>query len=245
MNFKENPVIWLYLNKKIAYPSEYFNSLQYYQKPVDDIKKKDFLSNLINKYPDDEQIERTKEFIKWYKYEIGEELSQLYLKSDIILLTDVFESFIKISIKKFTTFALYCVSLPSYTWQCWMRYTKINLQTLQDKDLILTLQNNIGRRLSSVKGDRYVVPDENKKILYIDANNSYGWAMSQMLPYDEIEIWVGHPELYMDKLEDILNTEDDSDVGEFVEVDINYPDNMKQKTKVFPIAPEKKISAQD
>ena len=36
-------------------------------------------------------------------------------------------------------------------------------------------------------GDRYVKSDENKKILYIDANNFYGWAMSQYLPYDDIK----------------------------------------------------------
>ena len=35
--------------------------------------------------------------------------------------------------------------------------------------------------------DRYVKPDENKKILYRDANNLYGHSMSQMLPYDEIK----------------------------------------------------------
>ena len=66
-------------------------------------------------------------------------------------------------------------------------------------------------------------------ILYIDANNLYGYAMSECLPYDEIEIWHGHPDLYMDKLEDTLNTEDDTDIGCFVKVDLKYPDNIKQK----------------
>ena len=35
-----------------------------------------------------------------------------------------------------------------------------------------------------------------KKILYFDANSLYGHSMSQMLPYDEIEMWHGHPDLY-------------------------------------------------
>ena len=34
-------------------------------------------------------------------------------------------------------------------------------------------------------GDRYVKSDDNKKILYADANNLYGHSMSQSLPYDE------------------------------------------------------------
>ena len=37
--------------------------------------------------------------------------------------------------------------------------------------------------------------------------------MSKMLPYDEIELWKGHPDCYMDKLDDKVNTPDDSDIG--------------------------------
>ena len=126
------------------------------------------------------------------------------------------------------------MSLPGYTWQCGMKYTGINLQTLQDKDMILLLENNIRGCISSVMGDRYIKSDKNKKILYIDANNLYGWAMSESLPYDEIKLDNNV------NLEDILNTPDYSDIGYFVEVDLKYPDNIKQKTKNFPFAPENK-----
>ena len=54
--------------------------------------------------------------------------------------------------------------------------------------------------------------------------------MSQYLPYDEIEFDNNIT------LEDIINTPDDSDIGYFVEVDLKYPDNIKQKTKNFPFA---------
>ena len=63
--------------------------------------------------------------------------------------------------------------------------------------------------------------------------------MSQSLPFDEIETRHGHPDLYMNKLEEILNTPVDSDIGYFVEVDLRYPDETKQKPKKFPLAPEK------
>ena len=55
--------------------------------------------------------------------------------------------------------------------------------------------------------------------------------MSEYQPYDEIKF---------DKNvenEDTLNTTDDSDFGYFIEVDLKYPDKVKQKTKPFPIAP--------
>ena len=47
-------------------------------------------------------------------------------------------------------------------------------------------------------------------------------------------------------LEDIKNTPDDSDIGYFIEVDLKYPDNIKEKTKKFPFAPvNKKINPDD
>ena len=64
-------------------------------------------------------------------------------------------------------------------------------------------------------GDRYVKSDENEKIIYIDATNLYGHSMSQVLPYDEIKMWHGHPDLFMNKFEEILNTPDVSDSGFF------------------------------
>ena len=48
-------------------------------------------------------------------------------------------------------------------------------------------------------GDPYVKSDKNKKIFYADATNLYGHSMSQMSPYDEIEMWHGHPDLNMSK----------------------------------------------
>ena len=71
-----------------------------------------------------------------------------------------------------------------------------------------------------------------KKIKYIDATKLYGHSMSQMLPYDEIEMWRGHPNHYMNKVKEILNTPNDADIGYFLEVDMKYPDNMK-KQRIF------------
>ena len=87
-------------------------------------------------------------------------------------------------------------------------------------------------------GDRYVKSDENNKITNANATNLYGHSMSQMLPYDEIDIWHGHPDKYWKWLDIILNTSDDSEIGYFLEVDLKYPDNIKEKTKYFPFCPE-------
>ena len=198
-----------------------------------------------NKCPDDEEIERTKEIFKKFNIKNGEELTEIYLKSDVLLLTCVFEKFIRVSINEFDINPLYCVSLPGYAWQCGMKDTGINLQTLQDKGLLLTLENNIRGGVSAVMGDRFVISNETKKILYMDATNLYGHSMIQPLPYDEIEMWHGHPDRYMNKLDEILNTPDDGDIGYFVEVDLKYPDDIKEKRKSFPLAPENEIIADD
>ena len=63
--------------------------------------------------------------------------------------------------------------------------------------------------------------------------------MSQYLPYDEIKFSNNI------KLETILNTPDNSEIGYFVECDLIYPDNIKEKTKHFPFCPENKISPQE
>ena len=64
--------------------------------------------------------------------------------------------------------------------------------------------------------------------------------MSQVLLFDESEMWHDHTDFYMDWLEEILNALDDSGIRYFIEVDLTYPDNIK-KTKKFPICPEKKF----
>ena len=59
--------------------------------------------------------------------------------------------------------------------------TKIRLDFTKKKHLLLLLEKNIRGGISIVMGDRHVVLDVNKQIHYIDANNLYGWAMSQPL----------------------------------------------------------------
>ena len=165
------PDKWKYLSKKLVYPYEYFNSIEDYNKPVDNLENKDFFSKLKNKRPDDSEIDRTREIIKKFNIKDGKELTELYCKSDVLLLACVFEKIIKVSQNEFGISPLYFVSLPGYTWECGLKYTNIKLQTIQDKETIFLLENSIRGGISGVMGDRYVKSDENKNILYFDATN--------------------------------------------------------------------------
>ena len=71
-------------------------------------------------------------------------------------------------------------------------------------------------------GNKYVKSKGNRKFLYIDATSLYGWALSEFLPHDEIKMRHGHPDCYIDELEGILNTPDDSNIGYFVEMDLLF-----------------------
>ena len=69
------------------------------------------------------------------------------------MLACVFEKYILVSVNEYGINPLYCVSLPGCTWQCGLKYTGINLETLQDKYMILLLANIIRGAVSSVMGD--------------------------------------------------------------------------------------------
>ena len=235
---------WKYLTK-IRHIHMNSSTAWWLSKSVDNLKKKDF-SKSKSKCLDDEEIERTREIFEIFNFKNWEEFTEPYLKKDVLLLACDFEKFIEVSVWKFEFNPLYCDSLPGFTWKCGLNYTGINLQTLQDKHLILTLKNNIRGGVSSVMGEKYVKSGESKQILYIDATNLNRHSTSQVLPYDEIEMRHGHFDLHMKKLEELLNIRDDSVIGNFVEVELRYTDKIKQKTKNFPYCPDnKKINPDD
>ena len=118
------------------------------------MKKGDFFSKLKNGCQDDSEIERTNQIIKLFDIENAEELTRWYLKTDIILLVDVFEKFMEVSTEKNGFNPLYCVSICGYTYQCGLKYTDIKLQRLQDKDMTLVIENNIRGGIGSLMGDR-------------------------------------------------------------------------------------------
>ena len=136
---------------------------------------------------------------------------------------------------------LYSYSLPGCTWKAGLKLTNIELDYINCKELLLLLENNIRGGISSVMGDRHVQSDENKQILYIDANNLYGWAMSQYLPtgdFKKIKLCCEYDSVLMNEIkEDIFNTPEDNEFGYFIECNFEYPAEFKEKTKNFPFCP--------
>ena len=148
----------------------------------------------------------------------------LDLKMDVLQLADVFENFVEKATLEYSINSLYSYSLPGYTWEAGLKLTNIKFDFIKDNDLLLLLENNNRGGTSSVMGPRYIESDENTKLLYIDANKLYGWAMSQYLPtgdFKKIQFGCESDEVLIDEIkEDILNTPDDDEYGYFMECDL-------------------------
>ena len=167
----------------------------------------------------------------------------LYLKMDVLQLTDVFENFVQTSTEEYGINPLYSYSLPGYTWKAGLKLTNIKLDFIKDKDLLLLLENNVRGGNSSVMRPRCIESDESTKFLYVYANTLYGWAMSQYLPTGDFKkIKFGcdedyeYDEILIDEIKaDISNTPDDNEYGYFIECDLEYPAEIKENTENFPL----------
>ena len=135
--------------KKLAYGYEYF-TLDNIQEPLN-LTKEDFWSTLKQTTPPNEEINRTQEIIKKYDLKNGQECMMLYLKMDVLQLTDVFENFVEKATLEYSINPLYSYSIPGYTWKAGLKLTNIKLDFIKDKDLLLLLENNIRGGISSVR----------------------------------------------------------------------------------------------
>ena len=74
---------------------------------------------------------------------------------------------------------------------------------------------------------------------YLDANNLYGWAMSQKLPINGFK-WVKQKKLLKFNEDFIKKYDKNSNKGYFLEVDIDYPKELFNLHKDLPFLPERK-----
>ena len=74
-------------------------------------------------------------------------------------------------------------------------------------------------------------------LIYLDANNLYRWAMSQNLPMNGFK-WVKNLSQFNESF--IKNYDENSDIGYFLEIDIDYPEKLFNLHKDLPFLPERK-----
>ena len=123
----------------------------------------------------------------------------LYVQSDTLLLADVFENFRNMCIKVYELDLAHFLSLPGLAWQAYLKKTNVKLELLTDYNMLLMVEDGIrGGICHSIhryaKANNKYMKNYNKNkefsyIQYLDANNLYGWAMSQKLPVNGFK-WI-------------------------------------------------------
>ena len=121
----------------------------------------------------------------------------MYVQSDTLLLADVFENFRNNCIEIYELDTAHFLSAPGLAWQACLKKTEAKLELLTNKDKSLKVGKGIRGEICHAvhryakANNKYMENyDKNKEssyIQYLDANNLYGWAMSQKLPVDDFK----------------------------------------------------------
>ena len=226
--------------RKVAYPYEKSKNIESYYKLLK-LGREDYYSTLRQSNPDFEGITRTQAIIVKNRITNLKELTMLYLKYDVLLLTNIFQNYIDTCKKASGINPLYSYSTPSFTSKAGLKMTGVNLDSITDDKLRLLLENNMRGGPSACMGNRYVKRGE-IKIVYEDMTNLDVWSMSQYLrtgDFREIKVT-------RSCLKTILRTPDNDEHGFLIECDLEYPSSIYEKIKQFPFLPEKKtINVED
>ena len=215
--------------RKFAHPYEKGKTIESFYKPLK-LGRKDYFSTLEQSYPDFEEIIRTPAIIMKNKITNLKELTMLHLKNDVLFFKDVFQIYIDTCKKACGINPLYSYSTPSFTWKAGLKMIGVKLDYITDNKLRLLLENNMRGGPSACIGNRYVKRGE-RKLVYEDMTNLYGWSMSQYLPTGDFrEIKVTR-----NRLKTILRTPDNDEHGFSIECDLEYPSSIHKKNKIFSI----------
>ena len=138
---------------------------------------------------------------------------------------------------------------PALTWQACLKKTKVELELLTDIEVLLLVEK--GTRGGICQAIHRYVKAYNKYmkiydkdiissyLMYLDANNLYGWAMSQKLPVNGFK-WVEKSRLSRFNEIFIKSYDENSDKRYFLEVDVDYPKKLFDLHKDLPFLTERK-----
>ena len=225
------------LTQKGIYPYDYMNSLEKFsetQLPP----KKDFYSKLNDCGVTDKEYEHAK--IIWKEFELKNlgEYHDLYLKTDVLLLADVFEEFRNICMENYSLDPAWYYTSPGLSWDALLKHSKVKLELLSDPDMLLMFEKGIrggismisnrhGRANNKYMKEKFDSSQPSKFVPYLDANNLYGWAMMKPLPVGDFH-WMTNAEL-----------ENWRDYPCVLEVDLEYPEELHEAHNDYPLAPER------
>ena len=240
------------LTRKGVYPYDYVSSnekLSETQLPP----KEEFYSKLNDEDITDDDYQHAINVWNTFKCKTIRDYHDLYLKSDVLLLSDVFENFRNTCLHHYNLDPAHYYTSPGLAWDACLKETGQELQLLHDYDMLMMFERGIRGGISHISkryaeaNNKYMKdydPDEESTyIQYLDANNLYGWAMSQSLPTHGFK-WMR--DLTKETVMDILEKANHSmsnlgRKGYIFEVDLEYPHKLWKSHNDYPLAPEKMI----
>ncbi|XP_018395227.1 PREDICTED: uncharacterized protein LOC108773791 [Cyphomyrmex costatus] len=179
----------------------------------------------------------------WQRFSVRTfgEYSDLYLKTDVLLLADVFENFRESCVASYGLDPAHYYTLPGFTWDAMLKHTHVKFELLTDIDMVMFIERGIRGGLSQCS-DRYAKAnnkymrsyDSSKPssyLMYYDVNNLYGWVMCQPLPYADFQ-WVQGVANF-----DANAIAPDSPTGYILEVDLEYPQHLHDVHIDLPFCP--------
>ena len=143
------------------------------------------------------------------------------MKNDIFVFGHCFNLFVKLNLNTNKLNPVQYISLPGYSFDCFLKLSDVELDTIQDEQILKDFISAMRGCICGVMGDRYFrsqsqsQSQSQRSLWYIDANNLYGYALMQKLPYKDFE----YSNATLDK---VLSTSDDSDYGYLLICDLKY-----------------------
>lgn len=169
--------------------------------------------------------------------------SDVYLKSDVMILSDIFENFRHVCMDTYKLDPAHYFTAPGLAWNALLKCTHIKLELLTDIDMLHFVEKGIRGGVvhcanrHAVANNKYIANYDastpTSYIMFMDINNLYGWAMLQNLPQGKFE-WVENVENFS-----VEHVKDDGNVGYFLEVDLHYPEHLHDLHKDFPMCAER------
>lgn len=215
MSYFEEDQIELSLRKQV-YPYEYLDSKAKFEEgqlpPISN-----FYSTLSRESISNEDYAHAQTVWKEFNLENLGQYYDLYVLTDVLALTDVFENFQNTCLNYYGLDAAHFYTSLGLAWQVALEMTGVRLKLLIDIDMHLFIENGLRRGISMISHrhtevNHIDVPDHdpyqpNCHVMYLATNNLYGWAMSHALPVDDFR-WLNEDEITDLNINEITDDED-------------------------------------
>ena len=233
------------LKQKGFYPYEYMDNVERFKenKPP---PKKAFYSKLSGRGITKTDYKHVWNVWNTFNMKTLKEYHELYNLTDVLLLADVFENFRDLCLKIYKLDPVYYYTTPGLAWDACLKITNIQLELLSDVNMLLMFEKGIRGGISIISNrygeanNKYMKKFNKKKLnkflMYLDANNLYGWAESQKLPTHGFK-WLTSGE--MEKLFNNQIVQVWEKIPCILEVDLEYPKKLHNLHNDYPLCPER------